>query len=367
MGKKLLFAAILCASLLSLILALRGGTTVGTFEIDGATASVVWRVRPKHSWDVFSHSVFRDGLFRLEVRGKFYFIDKDGNMAIEPEHDEHRFGRPFPVMQFSDGLVAVELNGKFGFIDTQGNVAIPFEYSIASDFSEGLCFVVKDNKKGFIDKAGDMVIIDSSIKSMHYSLFSLYEIPEFSEGLASIQLEENDKWCFIDKTGEIVMSFESNEYDYVGNFSEGLANVYKTGIGMGYIDKTGELVIPMEYQTAHAFSEGLAQVSKSSHPASSYYGFIDKNGEIVIPLIYSRAWPFSGGLAYVKGGGNPPLSSDDGFIDKTGKIIIPLDSYGRYSFSGRLAFGSTTFSEGLALMSKRTIFGYRYGILEIVQ
>ncbi|MDR1687228.1 MAG: WG repeat-containing protein [Clostridiales bacterium] len=60
-------------------------------------------------------------------------------------------------------------------------------------------------------------------------------------------------------------------YDYVGNFSEGLASV-KTGVvatveigddeggKYGYIDKRGTVVIPFKYDVAFSFSEGLASV-----------------------------------------------------------------------------------------------------------
>ncbi len=64
---------------------------------------------------------------------------------------------------------------------------------------------------------------------------------------------------------------------------------------------------------------------------SDEYGFIDKSGIEVIPLKYNKAGPFSEGLAVVK------LNDESSFIDKSGKVAIPL----KYEFAG-------PFYEGLA-------------------
>ena len=46
-------------------------------------------------------------------------------------------------------------------------------------------------------------------------------------------------------------------------------------------------------------------------------GYIDKTGAVVIPLEYQiDGWSFSGGVARVGGGFAPPS-----YIDKTGKVI----------------------------------------------
>lgn len=166
------------------------------------------------------------------------------------------------------------------------------------------------------------------------------------EGLALVT-ENGNKYGFVDKTGEMVIPLV---YDYADNFSEGLALVRKGG-KYGWIDKTGKIVIPLEYDFAHSFSEGLACVRKNRK-----YGFIDQTGKVVIALEYDYADSFfSEGLALVVKGGNSSFVNkigkkvfaleDDidscgpfieglarvernrkcGFIDKTGKIVIALE------------------------------------------
>ena len=52
--------------------------------------------------------------------------------------------------------------------------------------------------------------------------------------------------------------------------------------------------------------------------SSGKYGFVDELGDIVIPVQYDYAGYFKDGLAYVLQNGKC------GFIDKTGKAVIPI-------------------------------------------
>jgi TonB family protein len=117
----------------------------------------------------------------------------------------------------------------------------------------------------------------------------------------------------------------------------------------GYIDKTGKMVIPLMYDDAHKFSEGLAAVWVSVDcpdlkVGCHLYGYIDKSGQMVLPLQYSGADNFSEGLARVEIGGK------SGYIDKTGKMVIPL-----------MYDAASDFSEGLAAV---WVIGQRYGYID---
>ncbi|MBR6466454.1 MAG: WG repeat-containing protein [Bacteroidales bacterium] len=112
------------------------------------------------------------------------------------------------------------------------------------------------------------------------------------------------------------------KYDYVGNFSEGLAYVRRNG-KYGYIDTTGRKVIPCsrEYKFVNLFDfyapastdfhEGLACVIKEDK-----WGYIDKTGREVIPCIYDDASVFSDGLAKVS------FEGKRFYIDRTGKEVL---------------------------------------------
>ena len=101
------------------------------------------------------------------------------------------------------------------------------------------------------------------------------EASSFSDGLALVK--KDYKRGFIDTTGKLVIPCE---WDYAFFFSEGLADVEKDG-KEGVIDTTGKLVIPCEWNDASSLSEGLARVKKDGK-----YGFIDTTGKLIIPCEY---------------------------------------------------------------------------------
>ena len=99
------------------------------------------------------------------------------------------------------------------------------------------------------------------------------------------------------------------KYQYVALFSEGLAEVKRNG-KCGYVNKSGEEVIPLKYDYVFAFSEGLATVKLNGK-----WGFINTSGEEVIPLKYDEATYFTNGKAQVK------LNGREFYIDKNGNEI----------------------------------------------
>lgn len=67
----------------------------------------------------------------------------------------------------------------------------------------------------------------------------------------------------------------SARFDFAGTFSEGRAPILD-GTKMGYIDRTGAVVIPAIFDNAHAFSHGLAYVT-----IDRTEGYIDPTGHFV--------------------------------------------------------------------------------------
>jgi len=93
---------------------------------------------------------FSENLAPFSSGTKEGFIDKKGNIAIQPLYDEVGF--------FSEGLAAVELNDKWGYIDTKGTMKIQTMYDDCTDFWEGLAFVVSGTTWSVIDKKGNVKI-----------------------------------------------------------------------------------------------------------------------------------------------------------------------------------------------------------------
>lgn len=172
----------------------------------------------------------------------------------------------------------------------------------------------------------------------------LYDyIGDFSEGLAAVKM--NGKWSFIDKNGREVIP---PKYDWVEDFSEGFARVKLNG-KWGFIDKNGREVIPSKYDWVRDFSEGFARVQLNGK-----WGFVDERGREVIPCKYDEAREFSEGLAAVR------INGKWGFIDKSGREVIPCKYDFVWDFSEGLAWVKMNGKKGLIDKSGREVIPPKY-------
>lgn len=143
-------------------------------------------------------------------------------------------------------------------------------------------------------------------------------------------LGEGGKWGFMDKTGATqIQPF----YNWVSNFSEGLAPVLQQG-KYGFIGTHGQMVIQPQFDYVHGFVHGLAAVKLCCGQGSSnndQWGFIGKDGKYAVNPQFQEVGDFTGSLAPVK------LNGAWGLVDTRGNIAVkPTFSY------------VMNFSEGLA-------------------
>lgn len=245
-------------------------------------------------------------------------------------------------------------NGAYVYTDLNLKPVINTEYEKAGLFDEkGMAIIMKNGKYGYIDNKGKEIILPQ------YEL--LYG---FVEDLAWYKMADGN--CgFLDRTGNRKIQLHS---DYPTYFREGLAAVCKGNLSSdrwGYINKTGNLVIPYQFASANPFYEGLAcvsivtKVNKDGYDETKY-GFINNLGNIVIPAKYDHALPFSEGLAGVgiyKEITNEALDKDNmedflndydwKYIDKNGNDVIPPN----YSIGG-------SFKNGVAPVKQNNKWGF---------
>ena len=224
------------------------------------------------------------------------FLDKQGNIVFNKTLDEGE--------SFSEGLAAVVIDGKPHYINTSGEIAI--RNIRGGSFNEGLARA-KDNdtrKCGYIDKTGEFVI------EPVYS-----STDKFSDGLGrykNLVDLSTDEWeyGYLNRDGEVVIDPIISKFEPV-DFSDGMARAFDSARYLqGFIDKTGELVIPLEYEHLRDFSEGLAAVR-----IDDKWGYIDKQNNTVIEPLFNNAWPFKNGLAWVE------TEEGNGYINKKGEFI----------------------------------------------
>ncbi|HUR38781.1 MAG TPA: WG repeat-containing protein [Planctomycetota bacterium] len=293
----------------------RGAVSVegGTGFIDTAGKVVVpcvyWQVRP-----------FSEGL--ASVMGadlQWGAVDPEGTVVIPLKYEF--------VGPCSDGLVRVRTKGKKEgpqFLDKKGNLALPAlkNVQVAEDFSEGLACVDNGN---YIDKKGKVVFRTNGLSK------------RFSEGLAAFTTSSGAGY-YLDRTGKVVIgppakveggeirldtsTMKDCKFWGGGNFSCGLAVVKEASGGLhGYLNPKGQFEIPPRYVQAASFSEDRAFVEWRDQDGRSQRGIIDKTGQVVIPLEFGvQAEPFVGGLARLS---NTTLTGKWiwRYVDRSGKII----------------------------------------------
>jgi hypothetical protein len=206
-------------------------------------------------------------------------------------------------------LSLVEMNDKYGFIDISGKIVIQCQYERAGEFSEGLAWVKMNGRYGFIDKNGNQ-IIKCKYKEVH----------DFSGGIVAVK-ELSGYWSLLDKKGHDVLPI-SLDYDYVGDFSNGMADVRKDGL-WGFIDMNGDEIIHCQYKNRNSFSEDRVLVVKENNNEI----YLNKNGSQAIRFEYNQCGNFSEGLAYVL------IDNNYGYIDKSGNVKISCKYDGAHDFS----------------------------------
>lgn len=332
---------------------------------------------------------FSDGLALVSIKNQYQFINKTGKTIID-------IGSKYQyVNSFSEGLAKVGKGGKYGFIDTKGKEKIPLSYKLneLTDFLKGVAVVRQGGKAGYINKNGEVVIpckydYASPFWGDYAKIFKegLHGLID-SEGIEVIPLEYDYIYGYTFKGGlikvkkgnkEYLLSKKNNLYDVMTTFNkEGLTKVTKND-KYGFINESGEVIVPLEYDYAGDFSDGMAEVCRKGKYGDCHSGYIDKTGKVIVPLIYRGNMPFSNGLGSVSKVGESfyvskkgtlytiyevptrPFATEGlvgamkwtwkryGFKDEKGKVIIPF-----------IFKEIRPFSEGVAFVKK----GKKWGII----
>ena len=171
-------------------------------------------------------------------------------------------------------LAVCRLNGKYGIVNSEGKHIQP------------ICF--DELRKDEAD-------------------FSSKELPDMSSA-RDLHVRIGDKWGILTADGEQLAEVK---FDSVGVFHDGLA-VVKAAERYGYIDRSGAIVIPIQWMAAYDFSEGLAALRVDK----KHFQFINTVGTVVIKSKkYDSVGRFRNGICRVVKGGKVK------WIDTRGKEL----------------------------------------------
>ena len=93
-------------------------------------------------------SKFHEGLCSVGYKGLNGYINKVGNIVIEPIFQD--------AFDFSEGLAMVSLNGLSGFINSNGQIIIECKYEnlINRKFKNGFVSFFQNGKYGYLNREG---------------------------------------------------------------------------------------------------------------------------------------------------------------------------------------------------------------------
>ena len=213
------------------------------------------------------------------------------------------------------------VSGKVGTLDSKNfTTKLPCAYDYLSDFAthmkttnvvctkQRLAVCRLNGKYGIVNSEGKQIqpmAFDELRKDV--SDPSSKELPDMGTA-RDLHVRIGDKWGILTADGEQLAEVK---FDSVGVFHDGLA-VVKAAERYGYIDRSGAIVIPIQWMAAYDFSEGLAALRVDK----KHFQFINTAGTVVIKSKkYDSVGRFRNGICRVVKGGKVK------WIDTKGKEL----------------------------------------------
>lgn len=173
---------------------------------------------------------------------------------------------------FRDSIGRFTIDQYYGAISPKGEIIFDFVFDKLGRFSEGLAFyrLKKNNSLGYINKKGEVII---SWNSTDHTDMMIGD--DFHCGMAKMRYGFNEEW-YVNTKGEVL---ENDDWRRLYDFSEDLACVELESGGIAFIDKTGRYIIgPLrDWSYAEPFKNGKALISNGN---SDYY-YLYKNGKMI--------------------------------------------------------------------------------------
>lgn len=105
---------------------------------------------------------------------------------------------------------------------------------------------------------------------------------------------------------------KTSKYDYQGAYFQGLAKI-KSNHKWGFVDTTGNVVVPPKYDEVSNFVDGLAKVR-----VGRKWGLVDTKGTVIIKPTFVAIFDFVDGKAKVL------LEGEEYYMNKEG-LRVPMN------------------------------------------
>ena len=270
---------------------------------------------------------FRNGKMAVKFKKGWTFIDSSLSPICAAQFEE--------VMPFSNNRAAVQKNGKWGFINAYGDMVIMATYNKVLPFHNNRAWVMSAGNWYLVDEKGYKVVNDAfksptpfkggvafaqTRKNREYGLVNtdgdFIVKPQFERvspfnkhGVAIV--EANSRSALIDLSGEMVTK---PEFARIDSFSCGwaAAQTMEKTVLLHYSGRVRD--IAQDYTLIEPFNDGVARVTREA-----LYGYLDTSGNEIMPCELSKARAFSEGQAFIqrKGFGTQ-------CIDTKGKVLFSI-------------------------------------------
>lgn len=285
--------------------------------------------------------IFANGIYQADGLGVYSLFDLSGKQVISQTYDYlsyfNGYGLAVTYAQQSDtfdtqvlidqtGKTVLEMPAGFNLPIAAGGGPFTFE-----TFTPEVSFF------GRVGGYGDDLLWVSTASGVQQHISEAQNITSdsqvYQDNSYQMAAYGGPYAGYIDMSGNVVIPIQ---YFSAGPFCSGLARVQEYvapsvpidelpyGADLGgdwfYIDKTGTKAFASTFSEASNFSDdGYAYVANDA----GKYGYIDTNGQVIIPLTYDDAFGDGQGLFTV--GQTSGGQVQYGIVDKNNQVVVPLE------------------------------------------
>lgn len=169
---------------------------------------------------------------------------------------------------------------KYGMVDENYTVHIPLEYDSISITSSNIYLVSKNNQYAILD-----------CKNCPIVPFGQYDLIEYDSKSRNFIVSHNGKFGMLDTNAVLWISLEYSRIDKeCWDF-----RWVKKGMEFALVDRNFNPVSPFAiYEDVDEYVDGHAPVKQNGK-----WGAIDKSGNLIIPCEYDKIWLYNGGAARI--------------------------------------------------------------------
>jgi len=274
---------------------------------------------------------YYNGAAQFEKDGKIGLLDAEGNILTQAEYDSID-------VRSVNNLRAVKKDGLVGMLNETGALWQGRLFQELFWFSEenGLLIfeeeINRHNYAGMLNVTGEII----HPATWHDYKIEMYEINYYGESIPDLPIflviHDDQKGIGVMNTrGEWILPYMRGDlqFDYYENGRLRMMSREEEFYSFGVVDEMGIIIEPVWDNIVMPRESDLFPVCRDKK-----WGFVDLTGEVLIPLAWASAYDFIDGYA--------PVQAEDGkwgFMNTKGELTVPTiyEEVNRWGYSNGYA------------------------------